>query len=203
MFAYVGLTQRFAPLATSSRLLKVDIEERRVVKDALLPPPHFDLLAQDTPTGGGMQRGARGVVWYAGEVHVATFDAIHVFDPNLRVLRSITCNRFNDLHEFLVSPIGYTVTCSHSDAVIWCDHEGEVKEQWVATTDTALRNCFPEIPYLERFEEDWRSVYPRPNPTHLNAVCRLDGRTFVGLHHQSVLWCIEKGEIVHDARPFG
>ena len=204
MLAAVGLTYRFAPLARSAELLLVDLSEGQVVRRCWLPTPLFDLTPGDRLTGGGRQRGARGVVARAGAVHVATFDAIHTYDERLRCCGSVSCDRFCDIHEFAVSDEGFLVTCSRMDALTWCDRSGRVDRLWCATEDAALLAAGLGIPPIARTREhDWRSLYPPDNPTHLNAVSCDGQRTLVALHNQGVMWSVEEGRVWHDARPVG
>ncbi len=203
MFAYVGITKRFASLESSSEVLKIDLRSKRTVARATLPPPLYDLTRTDRPGGGGMQRGARGVVVDRDLVHVAGHDAIHVFDLDLNMIGRVSCDRFCDLHEFLVIGDHYVVTSTHADAVVWCDFQGTVLRVWIATMDERVVDCFPGVERLERHFTDWRGAYPRPNPTHLNALSECDGTMLVALHHQAVLWDIDAGCVFHDARSLG
>lgn len=202
LFAYVGLTRRFASLECSAELVKVDLTSGCVVARAWLPPPHFDLTLEDRPTGGGRQRGVRGVVAVAEHVHVATFDAIHILNTDLQLCGHVRSRYFCDLHEFAVTGSGgYVVTCARMDALVWCDSSGRIQRVWGALEDKHLLECFPELLHTAlRHDTDWRSRYPEKNPTHLNAVSLHCGDTLVALHNQAVLWSVEGCRIWHDAR---
>ena len=199
--AAVGLTYRFAPLDYSAELIFVDLETEKVVGRCWLPRPKYDLTPGDRPTGGGRQRGARGVVVQRGSIYVATFDAIHCFDASLRHIESITNERLCDIHEFQVTDQWFIVTSTRMDAVVWCDRSSSVKRVWCATEDPVLTASDLNIAFLPRStDSDWRALYPKDNPTHLNAVSIYGADVLVALHNQGVLWNIGAGAIHHDAR---
>lgn len=197
----VGLTHRFASLDQSAEILLVELDSGNVVNRRWLPPPMFDLTPGDRPTGGGRQRGARGVSCVEDKIYVATFDTIHVLDAQLRTVEQVTSDRFCDIHEFAVAKAGFVVTSTRMDAVIWCDLSGSVSRVWCATEDESLLSSGLEIPRIPRDRQcDWRAMYPSDNPTHLNAISFSGCSTLVGLHNQGVLWDIDGKSISHDAR---
>jgi len=197
----VALTYRFASLKQSAEILLVDLDSGDVVQRRWLPPPMFDLTLGDRPTGGGRQRGARGVRCVEDKIYVATFDTIHVLDANLRSVEQVTSDRFCDIHEFSVVKAGFVVTSTRMDAVVWCDIRGSVSRVWCATEDESLLSAGLEIPRMLRDREcDWRAMYPSDNPTHLNAISFSRDSTLVALHNQGVLWDIDGESIWHDAR---
>jgi len=204
MLVAVGLTYRFAPLDRSAEVVLVDLDEGRILGRRWFPPPIYDLTPGDRPTGGGRQRGARGVAVRDGRIFVATFDAVHVLDPRLKPVGTVTCERFCDIHEILPMASEIIVTSTRMDAIVWCSESGRPYKVWCATEDPALLAQLPEVPFVQRNREtDWRAQYPDVNPTHLNAVSLAADRTFVAFHNQAVLWCVEEGRVWHDARPAG
>lgn len=197
----VGLTYRFAPLNRSAEILLLDISTGKVLQRRWLPPPRFDLTPGDRPTGGGRQRGARGVCCLDGVIHVATFDSIFSLDRDLRLLDQVTSDRFCDIHEFSVSKAGFVVTSTRMDAVVWCDPSGALERIWCATEDESLLSADIGIPKIVRDRDcDWRACYPNENPTHVNAVSFNGSATLAALHNQGVLWDIDGKSIFHDAR---
>lgn len=204
MRVVVGLSYRFAPLQHSAEVVQVRLDSGRIVGRRWIPPPLYDLTRGDRPNGGGRQRGARGVAVRGDRVYVATFDAVHVLDFDLKPVGVITCDRFCDIHEFLATEDELIVTSTRMDAVVWCSYSGQASRVWCATEDCDLLATFPEIVHLPRCRTtDWRAQYPDVNPTHLNSLSLGDGRTLVGLHNQAVLWCVEEGRAWHDARVVG
>ena len=200
-YAYVGLVYRFASLDRSAEILKINLEDGKVVKRRWLPAPIYDITTGHPKDEGFRQRGARGVVCSGGHVHVATCDAIHILTPDLECVETISNEYFCDLHEFIRSRTGYIVTSTRVDSVVWCSESGATNELWVATDDPALRLAAPGMELVARpAERDWRRVFPRRNSTHLNAVSSVNGMTLVGLHKQAVLWSIEGSSVFHDAR---
>jgi len=206
MFAYVGITKRYAPLDRSAELVKVSLEDERIVARVTLPPPLFDLSHTDLKLRGGRQRGARGVTLFRDEVFVAAHDSIYRYDRKLtRLIGRVSCRRFNDLHEFLVNDKEIVVTCATANAVVWATHDGGINRVWSPLEDLSIRDSFPDIPNGRTEDaEDWRMVYFESDPTHLNSISiNPSGGHLVGLHRQAVLWNVEAGKIHHDARPIG
>lgn len=200
-YAYVGLVYRFASLDRSAEILKINLEDGDVVKRRWLPGPVYDITTGHPKDEGFRQRGARGVVYSDGHVHVATCDAIHVLTPGLDLVETISNEYFCDLHEFIRSPAGYVVTSTRMDSVVWCTASGATDKVWVATDDPALQLLAAGVERVARSPEaDWRKVFPRRNSTHLNAVSSVRGMTLVELHKQAVLWSIEGSSVFHDAR---
>jgi hypothetical protein len=200
-YAYVGLVYRFASLDRSAEIVKINLEDGNVVNRRWLPAPVYDITTGHPKDEGFRQRGARGVVFADGHVHVATCDTIHVLTPDLGRVETISNEYFCDLHEFMKSPTGYVVTSTRVDSVVWCGENGATNKVWVATDDPALRLADFGIEHVAPpAERDWRRVFPKRNSTHLNAVSSVNGMTLVGLHKQGVLWSIEGGAVFHDAR---
>ena len=200
-YAYVGLVYRFASLDRSAEILKLNLEDGKVVNRRWLPVPIYDITTGHPKDEGFRQRGARGVVCSGGHIHVATCDAIHVLTPELERVETISNKCFCDLHEFIKTPTGYVVTSTRVDSVVWCSESGATNKVWVATDDPALRLAVPGMELVARpAERDWRRVFPRRNSTHLNAVSSVNGMTLVGLHKQAVLWSIEGSSVFHDSR---
>lgn len=199
--AYVALVYRFATLDQSAEILKINLEDGKIVRRRWLPAPIYDITTGHSSDDGFRQRGARGVVCLDGYIHVATCDAIHVLTPDLKQIEMISNEHFCDLHEFVMSSAGYVVTSTRMDSVVWCNINGLVDKTWVATEDNALRLALPTVQPMDIPEDkDWRKLFPRRNPTHLNAVSVINGMTLVGLHKQGVLWSIESQSVYHDAR---
>jgi len=200
-YAYVGLVYRFASLDRSAEILKINLEDGEVVKRRWLPAPIYDVTTGHPKDEGFRQRGARGVLCSGGLVHVATCDAIHILTPGLERVETISNEHFCDLHEFIRSPTGYVATSTRMDSVVWCTANGVTEKVWAATDDVALRLVAPEVePGPRPAERDWRKLFPRHNPTHLNAVSHVNGMTLVGLHKQGFVWSIESSSVFHDAR---
>lgn len=203
-YAYVGLVYRFASLDRSAEILKINLEDGNIVKRRWLPRPVYDITTGHPKDEGFRQRGARGVIYSDGQVHVATCDAIHILTLQLDLVETISNEHFCDLHEFIMSATGYIATSTRMDSVVWCAFSGVTERVWVAPDDTALRMATIAPLGVEDVvrpaERDWRKLFPRRNLTHLNAVSSVKGMTLVGLHKQAVLWSIEAGSVFHDAR---
>jgi len=157
-YAYVGLVYRFASLDRSAEILKLNLEDGKVVNRRWLPVPIYDITTGHPKDEGFRQRGARGLF-----VRVATSMSPHVthprLTPELERVETISNKCFCDLHEFIKTPTGYVVTSTRVDSVVWCSESGATNKVWVATDDPAcdLRSWMELV--ARPAERDWRRCF--------------------------------------------
>src|SRR5438105_11528205 len=96
MIVYFSPVIRSAPLDSGGELVRLDWERKKVLaKVAVIPTD--PVIRDPNPRGG--TRGGRGILVEDGQVYVASYHTLHVFDRDLQPVRCISNPFFAGLHE--------------------------------------------------------------------------------------------------------
>jgi hypothetical protein len=189
MIVYCSTVFRTAPLEQGGELLRVNWDTKEVLSRVPIVPCD-PMIPDPNPRGG--TRGGRGIILYDDQVFVASYHSIHVFDRELRPIRTFSNRLFADIHE--LAPLNDTmwVTSTVLDGAVRVDHYGDTVETWWPREDEVVAGRFGLTPLRIDKREDNRLSYlgrshVEPSHTHLNAITILDGRPLVLLNKQGCL----------------
>jgi hypothetical protein len=200
MIVYFSTVIRSAPLESGGELVKLDWKRKEVLGRYAIVPAHSG--SHDANPRGG-RRGGRGILVENGQVYVASYDTLYVFDSQLEPVRSISNPLFADLHEVCWDEGKIWASSTKLDGALQVSRTGAILNTWWAREDPVLVERYDLSPLLIDKDEDYRSSSPGtgkrdPSHVHLNAVALLDGRPLVLLNQFGCLVGLHPTEILVD-----
>lgn len=123
----------------SGNLYVVDVDKNVILKKTTgieVPGRKFD-----TNSRGGM-RGIRGIGYYNGELAIATYSAVHVFNKSWNLLRSITHPSIASIHEIYLCESGLWVTSTANDILANFSINGELLRFFYLRKIPGLKKIF-------------------------------------------------------------
>lgn len=197
MIVYFSTVRRKRPIREGGEIVKLDWTARRVLRALPVFPSDPDIA--DDPNPRGNSRGGKGILVRGGEVLVGTYHTLLVFDADLNLKRRIANNLFVNLHEICADGEDLWVSSTTIDCALKVDRSGCTLKSWWPREEPLLRARFGLSPLALDKQADNRLLHLRAElgqqqgHTHLNAVCRGGGKTYVLLNRQGALVEIEPG----------
>jgi hypothetical protein len=119
----------------SGWLYVIDLESRQILqRTSGIEPPHRSV--DENPRGG--MRGMRGISIRNGELAVANYSSVLVFDRNWNLLRTCTHPSVSAIHEILYVEDGIWVTSTANDLLAKFDASGALKEYYLIQAQKKL-----------------------------------------------------------------
>lgn len=189
MIVYFSTVVRTAPLDKGGHLVKLEWPSKRILAQVPIVPPD-PMIPDPNPRGG--TRGGRGILLDRDRVYVASYHTMHVFDRDLRPVRSFSNPLFADIHELTWNGDAMWVSSTVLDGAIKVDRDGNTLDSWWPREDPTLAQRYQLYPLPIDKREDNRLSYLgrshiEPGHTHLNTVSLLDGRPLVLLNKYGCL----------------
>lgn len=195
MIVYFSTVRRRRPIGEGGELVQVDWRTKKVLRAIPIFPSDPDIL--DDPNPRGNSRGGKGLLVQDGEVLVGTYHTLLVFDRGLNLKRRIANNLFVNIHEICTDGEDLWVSSTAIDCALKVDRRGRTLKTWWPREEPALRARFGLSPLAidpaldHRLRHLHEELSLKEGHTHLNAVCRGNGQTFVLLNRQGALVQIE------------
>jgi hypothetical protein len=195
MIVYFDMVKRRRPVREGGELVKLDWERKTVLKSVSLYPTAPDI--HDDPNPRGNSRGGKGIVLSGEELFVGTYHSILVFDLDLNLKRTISCDLFVNIHELCLDGTDIWVSSTQIDAAILTSSAGRIKKSWWPREEPGLQARFGLTPLVLDKSRDNRLLFLQydiacdPHHTHLNSVFKSGADTFVLLSRQGAVVQIE------------
>lgn len=155
MKLYVGTVRRAGSVRQGGELLAMDWPGRTVVRRVPIAPE--DPCLDNDPNPRGNARGCRGIQVHNGELFVADYHTLRVYDSELNLRRKFSHGLMVGLHETCLDGHSLWVTSTAIDAVL----------QYDCGTGALIEAVFPRE--LPTFQRAWRT---EPLPIDKAADCR-------------------------------
>ena len=203
MIVFFDTVRRKRSEREGGELVKLDWETKQTLGTVPLFP--FDPNVTHDPNPRGNSRGGKGIVALDGEILVATYHSILVFDHELQLKRKIDNPLFVGIHEMDLDGEHLWVSSTAIDLALKVDFWGSASEWWWPREIPELRERYG----LEAMQVDKRAdnrllhldtERSQVHHTHLNAVCVHGGAVYALLNSQGILFRIgpSPGVIVED-----
>lgn len=199
MNVFFSTVVRSAPLERGGEVVKLDWARKRVVATRPIVPTD-PVVTDPNPRGG--TRGGRGILIGDGEVLVASYHSIHVFDENLqREVRRITNPLFANLHELAWDGNQIWTACTAIDAAIKVESTGAAIAAWWPREDLLTASRFGLAPLAIDKRADNRLRFLgasdiAPGHVHLNAIALNGPRPLVLLNRNGAVVALDPTEVL-------
>ncbi len=184
----------------SGEIVRLDWETKRV--EAVRVLRRADAASDPNPRGG--KRGARGIAVVDGEVIVAEYDSLGVYDPMLERRRDLSHPMMSGVHELHAPDPGTLwLSSTNIDAAVELDlASGEPRRVLWPRESPALQGALGLVPSDVDPSADHRaralSLRHKEDPhhLHLNAVATLDGQPHALLSKVGAVVNLEREEVL-------
>lgn len=201
MDVYFGTVIRAAPVSRGGSLVRLDWDNKRVVREVPIVPSEPSL--DHDPNERGNVRGCRGIQVRDGEVIAADYHTLHFFDRELNPVRKLSHGLMVGLHEIQAVGDSVWVTSTTLDAAIkYRLADGAVEADYWPREMPALQQALDVEPLPVDKSIDNRAAwlanesFRGPSHLHLNAVCEYRGETYALFHSKCVVANLSRGTIV-------
>jgi len=200
MIVYFSTVNRGAPINQGGELIKLDWKKKKVINRIAIFPS--DPQIHEDPNPRGNTRGGRGILFDNGDLVVATYHSLHIYDPDLNLKRKISHPLFVGLHEICKKQNLICVSATAIDGVICVDSDGRLQESWWPRENEFLQNHLDIGPLAIDKSVDNRLRFlngghlASKSHLHLNAVAQNDGKLFALFGKRGLVYNLSDQNIV-------
>lgn len=202
MQIYFSVIYRTAPVAEAGEIVSLDWNNKTVLNKAKIWPYNPDL---EDPNPRGNTRGGRGITNRDGQIIVASYHSLHIYDYNLNFQRKISHPLFVNLHEIKSTEDGCIwAAATGIDAALKLniDAQQPLIESYWPREHTLLQKSLSLEPLSIDKESDNRGKFlsrqhaENESHTHLNDLVIINGDPFALLNKYGAVVNLVTGEIV-------
>lgn len=200
MIVYFSTVNRGAPIDKGGELIKLDWKNKKIIKKIAIFPS--DPQIHEDPNPRGNTRGGRGILFSDGDLVVATYHSLHIFDQDLNFKRKISHPLFVGLHEICKKQDLFCVAATAIDGVICVDADGILEESWWPRENDFLQSHLDIAPLSIDKSADNRLLFlnekhlASKSHLHLNAVAQNDGNLFALFGKRGVVYNLSDQSII-------
>jgi len=182
VIVYFSTVNRGASIDKGGELIKLDWKNKKIIQKITIFP--FDPQIHEDPNPRGNTRGGRGILFSGGDLVVATYHSLHIYDQDLNFKRKISHPLFVGLHEICKKQDLICVSATAIDGVICVDTDGVLQESWWPRENDFLQKHLDIAPLSIDKSVDNRLRFlngkhlASKSHLHLNAVAQEDGKLF-------------------------
>lgn len=204
MQIYFSTVVRTAPLAAGGEIVRLDWPTKTVTHKAAIDPT--DVIGYD-PNWRGNTRGGRGVALNNGQVIVASYHSLELYDLALNLQKKVTHGLMVGLHETCLDEEGLLwATATSIDALLGIDLDaGQLARQFWPREMPNLQKELGLIPRVIDKTADNRTLFLHgrhrrdPHHLHLNAVTVWQNEVFALFHDLGIVANLSQDKVVvHD-----
>jgi len=200
VIVYFSTVNRGAPIDAGGELIKLDWKNKKIIKKIAIFPS--DPQIQEDPNPRGNTRGGRGILFSDGNLVVATYHSLHIYDQDLNFKRKISHPLFVGLHEICKKENLICVSATAIDGVICVDTDGILQESWWPRENDFLQRHLDIGPLSIDKSVDNRLLFlngthlASKSHLHLNAVAQNDGKLFALFGKRGVVYNLSDQNII-------
>jgi hypothetical protein len=202
MDIYVGTVIRSADVSNGGELIRLDWKNKQIKARVPIFPCNPNLSNDPNPRGN--TRGCRGIVHRNGNIIIANYHTLKIFDLNLKHIRDITHKLMVGLHEIDGLPTKRVWVASTAiDAALEFDLDtGELLNQFWPREMPLFQRQLGLEPMVINKSMDNRTKFlgsshsKHPSHLHLNAVRVWKEQVYALFNHFGVVANLSNGEIM-------
>lgn len=206
MNIYFSTVVRGESVDKGGEIVKLNWETKRILRR--VPIVSFDPPIEDDPNPRGNSRGGRGILLQNGNLVVATYHSLHIYDLDLNFKRKISHPLFVGIHEICQNEDQDRIWVSSTaiDAVIGIDANGILRESWWPRERPFLQKYLSVSPLVIDKSKDNRLLYldgehlRSSSHLHLNAVAVYEDKRFALFGRNGMVYDLTNDEILIENR---